>query len=56
MYRCIVVCAATLRIFWPQPSKYFPALKKFLIFSQKSPPSFQETELSCISGKVYSKL
>ena len=33
-----------------------PDLKKFLIFSQKSFSNFQETELSYISGKVYSEL
>ena len=33
-----------------------PALKKFLIFSQKKNFSnFQKTELFCILGKVYSK-
>ena len=31
-----------------------PALKKSLIFSQKKPPIFQETELSYTLERVYS--
>ena len=40
------------------PSAIFlkkPALKKFLIFSQKGFSNFQEMELSYISEKVYSE-
>ena len=53
-------CKVPQRTLWPQPTKFFPKkipyifflkkllLKKFLLFSQKSPPNFQETELPYI--------